>query len=158
MTARVATLFYFVAALGGDRLTKTMAASHLSPGEPVSYLFGTLRLHLVENHSGFLGYYGLLPEVVKDALLIWGTGTLILLMLLYLINKKGLNQYRQSSIALIMAGATGNLTDRFINEGGVIDFIVLALGPVQTGIFNLADVFILSGSAYLGYCFASTDK
>ena len=38
-----------------------------------------------------------------------------------------------------MAGALSNLIDR-IAVGSVIDFLNVGIGPLRTGIFNLADV------------------
>lgn len=46
----------------------------------------------------------------------------------------------QISIALIWAGATGNLLDRF-NHGAVVDFIALSFWPS----FNIADTAITIG-------------
>lgn len=158
MIARVAAIFCFIAALGVDRISKTIAANHLSMGESVSFLYGTLQFHLVENDSGFLGYYSILTDNLKSTILTWGTGGLLLLLLIYLIQKKEMGIYCQSAIACILAGGVGNLVDRLLNDGGVIDFILLSLGPFQTGIFNFADTFILLGSVYLGYSFASTER
>ena len=47
-----------------------------------------------------------------------------------------------------------NLLDR-ITYGKVIDFMNLGLGPVRTGIFNVADMAIMLGAAIVvvaGYC------
>jgi signal peptidase II len=44
-------------------------------------------------------------------------------------------------VLLLAAGATGNLLDRVFNGGGyVVDFMHLACGPLQTGVFNVADM------------------
>jgi signal peptidase II len=46
---------------------------------------------------------------------------------------------------LIISGGIGNLLDRVFNQGKVIDFIILSIGNIHTGIFNIADFYITSG-------------
>ncbi len=52
---------------------------------------------------------------------------------------------RFTAVALILAGGMGNLIDRVLQDGVVVDFINVGIGPVRTGIFNVADVAITSG-------------
>ena len=54
------------------------------------------------------------------------------------------NKLKIFSLLLILLGAFSNLMDR-INIGGVIDFIDLRIWPV----FNLADMMIVAGIAFL---------
>jgi signal peptidase II len=49
------------------------------------------------------------------------------------------------ALALVLAGGSSNLIDRFANDGYVVDFINLGVGPIRTGIFNVADVAITAG-------------
>jgi signal peptidase II len=48
---------------------------------------------------------------------------------------------------LLAAGGIGNLIDRVIRDGAVIDFMNLGIGPVRTGVFNVADVHIMAAVA-----------
>jgi signal peptidase II len=50
---------------------------------------------------------------------------------------------------LIIGGGFGNLLDRFLNDGAVIDFMNLGLGWLRTGIFNVADMAITGGVIFL---------
>jgi signal peptidase II len=43
----------------------------------------------------------------------------------------------------------GNLLDRIVRDGSVIDFMNLGLGHLRTGIFNVADVQIMLGLGLL---------
>ncbi len=54
--------------------------------------------------------------------------------------------WRRLGLALFMAGALSNWFDR-ATRGSVVDFISVGLGPLRTGIFNVADVAILLGAA-----------
>ena len=41
------------------------------------------------------------------------------------------------------------MIDRIVRFGAVTDFIFVNCGPLRTGIFNLADVFVTTGVAAL---------
>jgi len=47
-------------------------------------------------------------------------------------------------LALFVAGGVSNWVDRVLH-GSVIDFINVGVGPLRTGVFNVADVAILTG-------------
>ena len=47
-----------------------------------------------------------------------------------------------------MAGGASNLADRII-YGMVIDFMNVGIGPLRTGIFNVADMAIMLGAGVL---------
>jgi signal peptidase II len=54
-----------------------------------------------------------------------------------------------TGLALATSGGIGNLIDRITNEGRVIDFVSVGIGPVRTGIFNVADMAIMAGVVLL---------
>ena len=49
---------------------------------------------------------------------------------------------------LLFAGGFSNLVDRVVH-GRVVDFLNVGIGPVRTGIFNVADMAIMLGVALL---------
>ena len=51
-------------------------------------------------------------------------------------------------LALVFAGGASNLLDR-VAHGTVIDFMNVGVGPLRTGIFNVADVAIMMGVVLL---------
>jgi hypothetical protein len=53
------------------------------------------------------------------------------------------------AIVLLLAGGIGNLIDRMFHDGLVIDFLNVGIGPVRTGIFNVADMAIMAGFGLL---------
>ena len=52
------------------------------------------------------------------------------------------------AVALFASGGASNLIDRLV-RGSVIDFMNVGVGPVRTGIFNVADVAVMAGAALL---------
>ncbi len=51
-------------------------------------------------------------------------------------------------VTLFVAGGASNWIDR-VARGSVVDFLNLGVGPVRTGIFNVADVAIMAGAAVM---------
>ena len=49
-------------------------------------------------------------------------------------------------LLFILSGGIGNLIDRVTNNGLVTDFIVMGVGPLRTGVFNVADVAVMFGA------------
>lgn len=153
MKKRTSSLLFFLC-LSLDQATKQLAAARLATGAEHCYLLGLVQFSYVENHYGFLGVLSSLPGEFSLFLLTWGVGILILAGLYVIVRTNWLTSRQTVAALLILAGASGNLLDRLINEGGVIDFLISCIGPFCTGIYNLADLYILTGSFSLGYAFA----
>jgi signal peptidase II len=51
----------------------------------------------------------------------------------------------------VAAGGLGNLWDRLATGGWVVDFMNLGVGPLRTGIFNVADVALMAGVALVAW-------
>ncbi len=52
---------------------------------------------------------------------------------------------RLIALSLIVGGGLGNLIDRLLNHGVVVDYISMGVGSLRTGVFNLADAAITVG-------------
>ena len=52
-------------------------------------------------------------------------------------------------LGLIAGGGLGNWLDRLLHAGLVTDFARLQLGPLRSGVFNVADVAIVAGVVIL---------
>ncbi len=63
--------------------------------------------------------------------------------------KTDLGRPQMLAVALLLAGGIGNLLDRVFHGGLVIDFLNMGIGPLRTGIFNVADMAIMAGFALL---------
>lgn len=139
-----------LACIGSDQLTKWLAVRYLAPASPLSFFFDTLRLSYVENSGGFLGLLGGLPEDLRFLLLTCGVAGLVIPGLLAILWSTTLRLSTAILAILVLGGGLSNLVDRLVNDGKVIDFLNIGLGGFRSGIFNLADVWILFGSFALG--------
>jgi len=129
--------------IGCDRVTKHVAATTLAGMPARSFAADVVRLEYVENSGGFLSLGDGLPPAARTAVFTVATGALLLGLI------GGAIRFRWAGwsllgVALFVAGGASNWLDRAI-RGSVIDFMNVGLGPVRTGVFNVADVAILLG-------------
>ena len=85
---------------------------------------------------------------MRVALFTWGSGAIVLLALGMAL-WRGLSTPAAAAAAIIAAGGAGNLWDRVQTGGWVVDFLNLGVGPVRTGIFNVADVALMAGAGLM---------
>jgi signal peptidase II len=142
-------LAVMVGCIGCDQATKSLAETHLSYAETLSFLGDTVRLQLSQNHGAFLSFGAALPEAWRHLLFGIGVPILLVALLLYALLSQRLSAVGAFAIALYLAGGASNLADRVARGGYVLDFINLGIGPLRTGIFNIADVFIMAGAVVL---------
>jgi len=141
---RWAALFVLMSGtFGCDRMTKHYAAVSLAGRAEESFLDGTVRLEYAENPGAFLSLGESLPSPLRTAVFTVGTG-LVLLATVVVAFRSRWSGPPLAGLALVCAGGASNLLDR-VARGRVIDFMNVGLGPVRTGIFNVADVAILAG-------------
>ena len=69
----------------------------------------------------------------------------------FLIFKRDLPYVVFIPLLLILAGGLGNLIDRVTNDGLVTDFIVMGVGPIRTGVFNVADIAVTFGGIAIAW-------
>jgi signal peptidase II len=140
------TLFCCV---GCDQASKAAARSFLSSGTLHSYLADSFRLQLTENPGSFLSLGAALPQQVRFWLFTAVVGLLLIALLGAALFSRRLDRPRAVALALIAGGGVSNLIDRLWNDGRVTDFLNVGIGAVRTGVFNLADMLILSGALAL---------
>jgi signal peptidase II len=145
--SRLAVLLTALATIGCDRVTKHAAATLLADAPARSLLGGTVYLTYAENSGGFLSVGAGLR--IEQRLAIFLIATAVLLLGLTAVAVRGRWQGVQLlGAALIVAGGASNWIDR-LATGSVIDFLNVGIGPVRTGIFNVADVAIMGGIGLL---------
>ena len=113
-----------------------------------------LTLTKVENTGAFLSIGNNLPDSLRIIILNIFPLLVIGFGLYYLFTEKNLNLWTQAGFCLLLGGGLGNVYDR-IKFGSVTDFLHLDFGFAQTGVFNVADMFIMAG---IGILFIHTFK
>ena len=146
-TVRFIVFIAVVSTIGCDRLTKHIASEALAGGEVRTYLADTIRLEYAENTGGFLSLGANLPEPWRTRLFTTATGAVLLLMAIVAVRARW-DVWLLSGACLVLAGGASNWIDRLV-RGSVIDFMNLGVGPVRTGVFNVADVAIMAGAGLL---------
>lgn len=132
-----------------DQVTKTIASNALA-GRPSKVFFGgILRLGYVENPGAFLSLGASLPETVRLVVFIALVGVALVAALVFALWPGKTTRAQALALALVAGGGLSNLIDRLLHQGRVIDYMNLGLGPVRTGIFNVADVAITGALVFL---------
>jgi len=142
-------LLILLISIVSDQATKKIAFENLAGIEKISFLNDTFVLRYAENTGGFLGLGSSVPENIRFWIFSVSVSIFLLIMLLYIIFSKAFTFYQTMALAAILGGGIGNLIDRFQYNGRVVDFMNLGIGPVRTGIFNVADLFITFGAIIL---------
>ena len=144
--------------LATDQLTKALAERFLAHAGDVPLLGGLATFSLVKNYEGFLGIVQGLPQGLQFFFLYVCVTVLLAACLCYLFFLRRPDPRYDLPLSLITGGGLSNLLDRLLHDGGVTDFVMLAAGNLHTGIFNLADVYILAGSFVFGFLFFSRTR
>ncbi|NOR26628.1 MAG: signal peptidase II [Desulforhopalus sp.] len=137
--------------IGSDQYTKFLVGKLFDSSTKMSFLNSFLELSFIRNHGGFLGIVNNLPEIHKFFLLYICVSFLLLACLIYLFYLKKRTARYNIPLVFVTGGGISNLLDRLLHDGGVTDFLSIGVGDLRTGIFNLADIYILFGSFFLGY-------
>ena len=138
-------LFILFSCAGCDQTTKIIARHNLSETRVVTFLHDTIRLQFIENQGAFLGVGSTIPSGIRSILLVFFVGVFLLSMLIYLFMQNHFRKNQIISLSFVVGGGFGNLIDRILNQGRVVDFMNIGIGSLRTGIFNVADVAITLG-------------
>jgi signal peptidase II len=137
--------------VGCDQTVKHVARTNLNRFESIMVLNGFGELRLAENPGSFLSLGAALPPSARAIVFTLGVGAGLVLLFGYLAGHRRLNRMAFAGLALVAAGGMSNLIDRITRHGLVTDFLVLRIGPLHTGIFNVADVIVMSGVGLLAF-------
>lgn len=135
-----------------DRVTKLIAIETLADEPATDYMGGFLRLIYQENHGAMLSLGAGLPESIRFLFFTVLVALVLVALLLFVLLKRTLALKDSLAAALVIGGGLGNVIDRILYNGAVLDFLNIGVGDLRTGVFNVADVAILAGA--LVYLFA----
>lgn len=135
-----------IAVVALDQWTKVMATRNLEPlREPILYLGGIFKLTYALNDGAFLSLGSDLGPVLRPILLTVFPAILLFGLVWFIFREKDLNRWQVVALALIVGGGLSNIIDRIV-YGKVVDMMQLLVDPFPpTGIFNVADVAIMTG-------------
>ncbi|HET9530512.1 MAG TPA: signal peptidase II [Blastocatellia bacterium] len=128
-----------------DQLSKYWAAKELGDGREIDVIPGFFKFSYTEN-PGIA--FGMLNSGNVKWLLVAISVVAITVVIFYLMRTPASNKMLLWSLALLAAGISGNLIDRF-RMGRVIDFILLYYRDYQWPVFNVADTAITIGAAFM---------
>jgi signal peptidase II len=139
-----------------DVITKAAAERLLVPrGIPHEVLGNTLRFTLVYNPGAAFGL-----TLGPQSRWIFAGLTLVALVILgrlYGSTRPG-HAARVVALALVCAGAIGNLLDRMRSFFGVVDFIDVGVGDARWPTFNVADMAVSVGAGLLAWVLWQEDR
>jgi signal peptidase II len=135
--------------IGADIVTKYLAVINLPPRVPHEVLgLDWLRLTLIYNRGAAFGLHLGNDAVTRIVFIVLTVVALAILWRLYAETAHG-SRFRVMSIALVTAGAIGNLIDRVRSASGVVDFLDLGIGASRWPTFNIADMAVSTGAVML---------
>jgi signal peptidase II len=144
---RLAYLSAAAAVYMADQASKAWAVRRLKAGEVVRVWDGLLHFSYAENPGiafGRLQEGGEFGRWMLASL----AGLAVVGLLLYFFRTSRTDDRLLGALALLLAGVSGNLTDR-VRFGHVVDFIDVFIGSYQWPTFNVADAAICTGAALL---------
>lgn len=138
--------------IGCDQISKDMVRKHISYYESISVVRHHITLTKVENTGAFLSLGHEWPSPLREILLMVLPILALIAGLAVILFKQGLSPLFRVGASCVIGGGIGNIIDRTV-RGSVTDFLHVKFGIFQTGIFNLADVSIMTGTFLVMYSF-----
>ncbi|MCA4965863.1 signal peptidase II [Pseudomonas sp. Y24-6] len=133
-----------------DQLVKLLALHSLQMD---SFRFGSsvawLDVALSLNPGAFLSLGAGLAPGIKQLIFILGVGAVVCWAIWWAFSHWTQSPRKAAALYFIALGGASNLIDRVFREGHVVDYLILNLGSVHTGVFNIADIAIMAGAAVL---------
>jgi signal peptidase II len=147
VAGRIAVIAVVLGTIGCDRMTKHVASTTLAEASPQTYLADTVWLGYVENTGGFMGLGANWSPGLRTAVFTGSTGLMLLALIVLGIRHRS-DRWLVLGLSLFVAGGASNWIDRLL-RGSVVDFLTVGIGPVRTGVFNVADVAIMAGAGII---------
>jgi signal peptidase II len=131
-----------------DQVTKALALTHLTPGQPLAIIDGFCSLTLVMNPGLAFGFLSSTPVSSRWIVALLSIGALAVLGVVGLRLLRPGGRLSGFALGLIFGGAIGNLIDR-ARFGAVVDFLDFYWRGYHWPAFNVADSGITVGVVLL---------
>jgi len=150
LMSRIRYIFLAFLILLSDRVSKSAITDHFELGQPVAVIDGLFNITYVQNTGIAFGFFSTLSSPVKVLILSLVAGIAAIVVVIYSLRHDPRNSMLQVALAMILAGALGNLYDRIL-YGYVIDFLELHVRGYYWPSFNIADTSISIGVILLAW-------
>ena len=144
LVRNIAILLILISNIGCDQISKNAIRAHVGFYETISVIKNVFTITYVENSGAFLSIGSSLPYKSKVIFLCIIPLIVLFFGVAYILMKKNLTLMSALALSFAIGGGIGNIYDRLIH-GSVTDFLHINFGIFQTGIFNMADVSIMTG-------------
>ncbi len=132
-----------------DQASKAWARAAFQDKPPLTPVPPLLEFRYAENRAIAFSMFHDLPDRVRTPLILTLTGAALMALLTLIWKMRNQSLSRLIPLALILAGAIGNLADR-LTHGFVVDFVHVHWRDIWSfPIFNLADSLITVGTTLL---------
>ena len=133
-----------------DRISKSSITTRFDLGQPAPVIDGLFNITYVQNTGVAFGIFNAFSSPVKVFFLCLVAAIAAIVVIIYSLRNDPRNKLLQGALALVLAGALGNLYDR-ISLGYVIDFLEFHARGYYWPSFNLADTSITIGVMLLAW-------
>ena len=129
--------------LCADQLTKYYSSAKFALGESLEFLKGFIDLTYIHNRGGAWGMlYG------RTYILLPVTLVIMVICIIFYVRYGKRSRLLLWAISLVMSGGIGNMIDRVLRDGNVVDFLHFEFFP-SFPVFNVADCAIVVGAGLL---------
>lgn len=141
---RLAGYLTALSVLGLDQITKRLALGSLELHQPEEVFGSFLRLTLAWNRGAAFSMSWGGPWVLACV-----TAAAVIFVASLIWRQKGTGRLFTAAMGAVLGGAAGNLLDRLLYGGGVVDFIDAGFTSWRWPTFNVADIGISVGGVLL---------
>ncbi len=144
--SRVALVILVAAAtFASDQAAKHLARAYLRGAGTVRVVGDLLIMTYAENDGAFLSLGHGWPQPLKLVVFSGLSAIVVTAAFAWAAANQRLDPLQVFALSLIAGGGLGNLVDRVTHGGRVTDFLNVGVGILRSGVFNLADMYLLAG-------------
>lgn len=148
---RISGYMTAAAVMAVDQLTKRLALGGLETGVPREVLGNFLRMTLAWNSGAAFSMSWGGPYILGGV-----TAVAVVLVSVFIWRLRGSGKLFTAAMGAVLGGAAGNLLDRILYGGRVVDFIDIGTTGWRWPTFNAADIGITLGGITLVLLYRKT--